>query len=120
MTRLALILLSLSTFAGCYNEDTFAEDLGTATCDNLTSCEADVVAAYVELGLDDATAQSTYDTTYAGACEATAESSDEEASETCDFDSAAAKDCVDAVKAMPCTFWSDGTGYPDVCGTVCG
>ena len=122
MKRLSLVLVLLGSLIGCgYSEDDFADDFSAAFCDNIMSCEADIVAAYTEMGLDEATAQSTYDTAMDAAC-ATADTTGgtTDGTDNCDFDSAAAKDCVDEVKAMSCDFWSTGTGFPEVCNTVCG
>ena len=119
MSRSILLILgAFGLVTGCYNEDKFADDYSAATCDNLSSCEADIVAAYVELGMDEATAQSTYDTTYTAACETEAEEG-EEGDEECAFNADNAQTCVDEVSAMSCDFWSTGTGYPESCSSVC-
>lgn len=121
MTRTTLFVLSLSFLAACgYSEDTYGEDLSAAICDNLATCESDIVTAYTDLGMDEATAQSTYDTTYTATCETEVEDNGDNGDDNCDFDSAAAKDCVAEVEEMGCDFWSTGTGYPAVCATVCG
>lgn len=121
MNRSILLFLSASSLlVGCYNEDKFADDYATASCDNLAGCEADIVQAYVDLGMDEATAQSTYDTTYTAACETEAEDDGEDGEDECDFNSDEAQTCVDEVAAMSCDFWSTGVGYPESCSAVCG
>lgn len=121
MLRNTLLALSVLGLAACgYTEEKYAEDYTDAICENLSGCEADIVAAYVALGMDEATAQTTFDTTYTATCETEATDDGEDGEDTCDFDGAAAQECVDGVKAMSCDFWSTGTGFPEVCATVCG
>lgn len=120
MSRTLLILSSLAALAGCYNEDKFAEDYSVAYCDRMTACQTDIVDAYVAMGLDEATAQSTYDTAYAAACETEAEEGEDDGDDTCEFDGDAAQTCVSEVEALSCEFWSTGTGFPESCGQTCG
>lgn len=121
MLRNPLFALSLLGLAACgYSEEKYAEDYAAAICDNLSGCEADIVAAYVALGMDEATAQATFDTTYTATCEAAATDDGEDGDDACEFDSDAAHECVDGVKAMSCDFWSTGAGFPEACAAVCG
>lgn len=121
MVRQTVSLLPLLVLVACgYSEEKYADDYTAAMCDNLTACEADVVAAYVALGVDEATAQATFDTTYTATCEAEATDDTGGGEDTCDYDAAAAKECVDGVKEMSCAFWSTGLGLPAACATVCG
>ncbi|NOY26980.1 MAG: hypothetical protein GXP62_14010 [Oligoflexia bacterium] len=123
MIRNTLIVLSLGSMVACgYSESQYADDYTAAMCDNITACETDIVDAYVAMGLDDATAQSTYDASYTAVCEpvATSDTGSTSTDSTCNFDSTAAKACVDGLAAMSCDFWSTGTGLPADCATVCG
>ena len=116
------ILLILSTFGlltGCYNEDKFSEDYSTTACEHLEGCETDIVAAYVALGSDEATAQVTYDTIHTATCDTEAEEG-EEGEDECDFNSDEAQTCVDEYAAMSCDYYSTGAGFPESCGAVCG
>lgn len=101
------------------SEERYAEDYTEALCNNLASCEADVVSAYVELGMDQATAQSVYDSSYADAC-GSGDPIDGVLSDDCNFDSSAAKQCLRGVEALSCQFWVTGSGYPQDCDDVCG
>jgi len=116
-----LIALTVGSLVGCYDEDTFAEDYATAICDNMASCETDAVDGYMELGLDEETAQTTFDDAYTMMCDTEAEESDgDDADSDCDFDKASAQTCVDEVEAMSCDFWTTGEGMPSACADVCG
>lgn len=103
---------------GCYNEDKFAEDYSAASCDNLEACQDDIIQAYVDMGMDEATATTTYETTFTAACETEAEEG-EEGEDECAFNADNAQTCVDEIAAMSCDFWSTGTGYPESCSNVC-
>ncbi|RME29190.1 MAG: hypothetical protein D6798_00690 [Deltaproteobacteria bacterium] len=120
----AVALTAPLAFAACgYDEDTFADDYQAALCDHIVSCESDIVAAYTDMGMDEATAQSTYDTTMDTICnppESTGDDTGSTTEEECDFDPDAAKACVDGVATMSCDFWSTGTGLPEECSAVCG
>lgn len=120
MTRIAPLLLTVGLLAGCYNEDKFTDDYTTAFCDKMASCEDDIVTGYTDLGMDEATAQSTYDTAYSAACESDASGDSGSSDDTCDFDADAGKTCVADIKDMSCDFFTTGSGYPDSCSTVCG
>lgn len=122
MPRYTFLALSVVGLAACgYTEEKYAEDYTSAMCDNLAGCEADIVAAYVAMGMDEATAQATFDTTYAASCETEiTEGGEENVEDTCEFDAAAAQECVDGIEAMSCDFWSTGAGFPEACTAVCG
>ncbi len=122
MTRFAILALFAGMAAGCgYDEDAFADDFATASCDHITSCEADIVTAYTDAGMDEATAQSTFDAASTAACAVVeAEEGETETDDSCEFDKTAAQDCVADIEAMSCDFYSTGTGYPETCSNICG
>lgn len=124
MNRLPLFALALGFLAGCgYSEEKYAEDYMAAVCTSMTGCEADIVGAYVDMGLDEATAQSTFDTTVAIYCSYDPDAAEEgDGEDTCDFDGGAAKECVDSIETITCDQWVDGSASDvlmcsmDVCG----
>ncbi len=120
MPRTFLFLLPLALLTGCYDEDAFANEYSTAFCDRVVACETDIVTAYTDLGLDEETAQSTYDTTYTAACETETDDDGDDSDSDCDFDKDAAKECVEGIEALSCDFFSTGTGFPDSCSNTCG
>ena len=121
MIRSALLGLAVIALSACgYSEDDFTDDYTDAFCTKLSDCEGDIVTAYTELGMDEASAQTTYDDTYALACESEAtEDSGGDVESECEFNSDNAKTCVADVEAMSCEFFTTGTGYPESCNGVC-
>ena len=116
MTMLAACLLAV----GCgYSEDTYAEDFTDAWCDKSTECESDILAFYVSLGSDEATAQTSFDTAYDALCNAEATEA-EDGEDECEFDSAAAKECVEAIETATCEESATGFEFPSACNNVCG
>lgn len=118
MTRLLLTALSLSLAVACtYSEDKYEEDFEANYCDQLTSCEADIVAGYMNLGMDETLAQGTYDQIYSGSCEGGTTDTGAAGTE-CTYNPDAAEECADAVGDLACGFWVDGSGYPAICSDV--
>lgn len=118
-----LSVIALAFLVGCgYSEEKFTDDYLDATCTSLETCESDIVAFYTAAGLDEATAQTTYDTVYAicSAEETEDTATTEESESTCEFDSAKAKECIDALEAADCGIWTGEATFPAVCSEVCG
>ena len=122
MKRFLTATLMLGLTVGCaYSEEEFAEDYSDASCTRMSECEGDIVTAYVSLGMDEATAQTTYDDAYTAACETEAEGEGEgEGESTCEFDPDLAQECVTGVEELSCDFYSTGTGFPSSCTDYCG
>ncbi len=98
MKRLSF-LLALATVVGCgYDVDTYADDMLNASCDKMEECE-----------------YFTYDD-----CKALGDVEDTSAEpwECADYDSGAAKECVDAYAAVSCDDFLTMTGL-EICNDVC-
>ena len=119
MKRFAM-LFSVLAMAGCgYSEDSFTDDYMTNMCDKLVECEAQFVEYYTAMGLDEATSQSTFDTTYTAVCESTTDVEDTGAEVECTFDADLAKTCVDDLAAAVCDAAQPiGFATPTSCNTV--
>ena len=100
MKRLPFIL-ALGALVGCYDYDTFADDLLQTSCDKMQECE--MFTDYF-----------TYDDCLAlGDIEDTST----EPWECADYDGGAAKDCVDEYAAIACEDLASGA--PAICDSVC-
>lgn len=117
-----MTLLVLAGAVGCYDEDQFAEDYLDEYCNLTTACEAEVLAYYTDMGLDEATAQTSYDTMKDAICnppdvEDTGATTEED---DCTFNADNAKSCIDELAATECQAWVDSTfAVPAICGDVC-
>ena len=122
MKNFSVIALAFLVGCGGYSEESFSEDYVDAVCVSLETCEADIIAFYTASGADEATAQATYDTVNATcSTEATVDTGTTEDSEsTCEFDTAKAKECIEAVEAADCGVWTGEAVFPAVCSEVCG
>ena len=94
-----LSIAAVVTLAACgYSEDRFNDDLTEAWCEHLVECDL---------------TEDTID-------ECIAEAGDEDTSDfaDCDFDSQAARDCVQAVQGLECPDTGEFSMLPAVCGDV--
>ena len=113
--RLSLLLLTLPTFVACsYTEEDFAEDYTTEYCGLLEECESDYVTYLTDQGLDEQSAQATYDGTRAMLCTNELEDSDD----SCEFDSEAGKACMDGIEVMTCDDLISNN-VPSECSNIC-
>lgn len=104
------------SLVGCYDEGKFNDQFADAYCKRYAECESDIVQFFQDsYSFDAATAQATYDTTYAASCEAAPA---EESDETCLFQKEEAKSCVDEMAAVTCDQLAQGA-LPDACDRVC-
>jgi hypothetical protein len=96
-------LLALGTLVGCgYDYETFGDDMLQTSCDKMEECEffTDYFTYDDCLALGDA------------------EDTGGEVWECADYDSGAAKECVDAWAAVSCDDFLTGTGL-EICDDVC-
>lgn len=113
--RGVLVVAGLS-LVGCYDEDRFHEQFADAYCRRYSECEVEIVQFFQEsYSFDEATAQATYDATYAASCEAAPA---QESDGTCLFQEEEARACVDETSAVTCDKLAQGA-LPDACGRVC-
>ena len=120
MNKLPLLLATL--IACGYDEDQFTDDYLNTTCDRYVECEADMVTSMTDMGLDEKTAQSTYDSIYTAVCETEpTETTDTGSSESeCVFNGDAAKACIEDLQAASCAEFADGSAFTGAnCTTVC-
>ena len=114
-----LSTLVLTALGGCaYTEERFARDYETAMCDSLEACSADIVDTYTGAGVDEPTAQSTYEANWLAACGN--EQSDPASPADCTFDEARARECLDAIDAAGCDLWTGRLAFPTSCEDACG
>jgi hypothetical protein len=114
-----LTVLLLTALGGCaYTQERFARDYEAALCDSLEACNEDIVDAYTGAGVDEATAQSTYEANWLAACD-NAEP-DPASPADCAFDEARARECLDAVDAAGCDLWTGRRAFPTSCDAACG
>lgn len=124
MIRTAILAMAITALAACsYSEDDFATDYTDAYCTKLSDCEADIITAYTDMGLDEATAQTTYSDTYTLVCESESTDTEDTAAEDteseCVFNSDNGKTCVTEIEEMSCDVFSTGEGFPESCSSVC-
>jgi len=98
---------------GCFALN-YEENLVGTICDKFTECEADVVGAYVAAGMDDASAQATFDTAVEPYCSWVDDGEDSD----CDFQKSEAKDCVSGWESLTCDQLVSGD-LPTSCDNVC-
>ena len=124
MIRTTLLAMTFTALTACgYSEDDFATDYTDAYCTKMSDCEADILTAYTDMGLDEATAQETYSTAYTLVCESestdTEDTASSESEEECLFNADNGKTCVTEIEELSCDFFSTGTGFPESCSSVC-
>ena len=124
MIRTVLLSMAITAMTACaYSEEDFTTDYIDAYCTKMSGCEADILAAYTEMGLDEATAQSTFTDAYALVCESEPVESEDTATsgseEECEFNSDNGKTCVAEIEEMSCDVFSTGEGFPETCNSVC-
>jgi hypothetical protein len=109
------LLISLSFLVACgggMSEDQFTDEMIGVTCDKVFECTTaeEIEAVGWFFGANSAE------------CEALFEGAevveDTGATVECDFDSDAARTCVDAMEALSCEDWAAGT-FPASCEEVC-
>ncbi len=106
------VAMGLLSACGGMTEDEFADEFIVATCDKMFECtsaeEIEAAGAFWVFGADSEECQGIF---------ADAEAVEDTGS-TCEFDSSAAQECLDAYNSMSCEDAADGT-TPDACNNIC-
>lgn len=116
------ILIPFLFICGCgYSEDQFADDFLASNCDLFTRCEAEILQSFIDMGLDEATAQTTVDGMIDPICNPPeVEDTGTTEEPTCTFNADNAQACIDELDALVCADWIAGMyAYPEVCSKTC-
>lgn len=107
--------------AGCgYSEEQFTDDFLASTCDLYTRCEAEIVQSYVDMGLDEATATSTWQTATDTICNPPDATDTGTVEDNCTFNADNAQTCIDEMDALDCAAFVSGSyAFPTVCSQTC-
>ena len=107
------VALGLLSACGGMTEDEFADEMIVVTCDKMFECttaeEIEAAGAFWVFGADSEECQAIFDS-----AEAT-----EDTGAECEFDGAAAQECLDGYESMTCEEAAEGTA-PDACNNICG